>query len=214
MDKLSVSECIRAGWDIFKKRPFIIIGAFVLAYAIGGVSSALLDPGQGAPITFATTLMSIASGIVGVFVEMGLLTFALRAYDSIDSAGIKDLWNPMPFFYYFAAQVIVGLAVVLGLVLLIVPGIMLALGLMFTSYLVIDKKRGPIEALKESWRITKGHKWQLFLFVLAILGLNILGLIALVVGLLVTIPVSMLAVVHAYRKLEHGASEVAPVSAM
>ena len=214
MQKLNALECIRAGWDIFKKRPFMLIGVFVVAFIVSGISSALLDPGQNAPVTFATTLMSIASGIVGVFVEMGLITFALRAYDSIESAGIKDLWNAMPFFYYFAAQIVVGLSVLLGLVILIVPGIMVALALMFTSYLVIDKHRGPIEALKESSRITKGHRWQLLVLVLTIIGLNILGLIALIVGLLVTIPVSMLAVVHAYRKLEHGASEVAPVSAM
>ena len=208
MNKLSVGECIRAGWDIFKKRPFIIIGAFVLAFAISGVSSALLDPGQGAPVTASSTLMSIASGIIGIFVELGLVTFALKAHDSVDTVGIKDLWNPVPFLYYFAAQIIVGLAVVLGLILLIVPGIIIALALMFTSYLIIDKHRGPLEAIQESKRITKGHRMQLLLLVLAIVGINILGLIALVVGLLVSIPVSMLAVVHAYRKLEHGAGEM------
>ena len=213
MQKLSVGECIRAGWDIFKKRPLIIVGAFVLAFAISGISSALLDPGQGAPVTLSSTLMGIASGIIGIFVELGLVTLALRAHDSIETVKISDLWNPSPFLYYLVAQIIVSLAVVLGLILLIIPGVILALALMFTSYLIIDKHRGPIEAIQESKRITKGHRVQLLLLVLAIIGINILGLIALVVGLLVSIPVSMLAIVHAYRKLEHGAAEMAPVSA-
>jgi uncharacterized membrane protein len=75
------------------------------------------------------------------------------------------------------------------------------MGLMFVPYIVIDRGLGPIEAMKESWRVTKGHKWQLFLLFLALIGLNILGAIALIVGLLVTIPITMLAAAHAYRTL-------------
>ena len=186
----------------------MIVGSFVLAMAVSGIASALLDPGQDAPVTFATTLMGIASAIVGLFVEIGLVTFTLRAHDSIENVKVSDLWNPKPFLYYLAAQILVGLSVMLGLILLIVPGIIVALAFMFSSYLVVDKHRGPIEAIKESMRTTKGHRMQLFLLVLAIIGINILGLLALVVGLLVSIPVSMLAIVHAYRKLEHGAGEM------
>ena len=55
--------------------------------------------------------------------------------------------------------------------------------------------------MSESHRLTRGHKWQLFGFVLLLLLINLLGLLALVVGLLVSIPVSTLAFVHAYRVL-------------
>ncbi|MEK7155646.1 MAG: DUF975 family protein [Patescibacteria group bacterium] len=211
MEKLSVGACIRAGWEIFKKRPLIIIGAFVIAMAISGIASSLLDPGEGAPVTAATTLMSIASAIIGIFVELGLVTFAIRAHDNVETAKIADLWNPSVFLRYLGAQILVGLTVVVGLILVIVPGVIAALGLMFASYLVIDKGRGPLEAYKESWHMTKGHKMELFLLVLAVIGLNILGLLALVVGLLVTIPVSMLAMVHAYRTLAGTSSEPTPV---
>jgi uncharacterized membrane protein len=211
MNTISASECIRFGWETFKKRPLILIGAFVLAMAISGITSSLLQPEQGAPVTAASTLMSIASGIIGLFVEIGIVTFIIRAHDSVETVRIHDLWNPKVFLYYLGGQILVGLTVIIGLVLLVIPGIIAALGLMFTSYLIVDKNRGPIEAYKESWRITKGHRWQLASLVAMIVLLNILGLVALVVGLLVTIPVSMLAMVHAYRKLEHGASEVTPV---
>lgn len=208
MEKLSVGACVRYGWETFKKRPLLIIGAFVIAFLISGISSSLLDPGEGAPVTLSTVLMGLASAIIGIFVEIGLTTFSLRAHDSVETVGLKDLWNPKPFLYYFAGQIVVGFAVIVGLILLVVPGIIVALACMFSSYLIIDKGRGPIEALKESFAMTKGHKWQLLLLVLAIIGLNILGLIALVVGLLVTIPVSMLAVVHAYRTLSARAPAV------
>jgi uncharacterized membrane protein len=61
--------------------------------------------------------------------------------------------------------------------------------------------------LKESWRITNGNKWQLFLFGLVLIGLNLVGLLALVVGLLVTAPITWLAATHAYRTLASQAGD-------
>ncbi|MCB6575032.1 hypothetical protein LI165_13470, partial [Phascolarctobacterium faecium] len=76
------------------------------------------------------------------------------------------------------------------LVLVIVPGIIAATMLLFVKFVVVDRKMSPIDAMKESARITKGHRVTLFLFVLAIAVINIIGAILLVVPLLVTIPVS------------------------
>ncbi|HWO07470.1 MAG TPA: DUF975 family protein [Candidatus Paceibacterota bacterium] len=211
MQQLSVGESIKFGWETFKKRPWILIGGFVLAMAISGVASAVLAPAEDAPMGFVPFLMMLASAVIGLFVEIGLVTFALRAHDRVEAVSINDLWNPAPFWRYLGGQILVGIIVIIGFILLIVPGIIAALGLVFTSYLIIDKGRGPIEAMKESWRITKGHRWQLLLLVLAVAGLNVIGFFLLLVGLLVTVPVSMLAMIHAYRKLEHAASEVTPV---
>jgi hypothetical protein len=58
---------------------------------------------------------------------------------------------------------------------LIVPGIILGLMFMFYGYVMIEKKRGPIQAFKESKRFTDGAKWDLFLFSLLVIGLNLLG---------------------------------------
>jgi uncharacterized membrane protein len=85
--------------------------------------------------------------------------------------------------------------------------------LLFVKFIVVDRKMGPIEALKESVRMTKGHRMTLFLLVLLIAVINIIGAILLLVPLLVTIPVSTLAMVYAYRKIGHAASEVVPAAA-
>jgi uncharacterized membrane protein len=93
-----------------------------------------------------------------------------------------------------------------------VPGIIFALMFMFTTFIVIDRESGPIDAMKESGRITDGHKWKLLGFTLVLVLINLLGLAALVVGLLVSIPVSSLAFVYAYRLLG-GKAEPRPVDA-
>jgi uncharacterized membrane protein len=96
---------------------------------------------------------------------------------------------------------LLALAVAVGFVLLIVPGIIFGLMFMFATFIVIERELGPIDALSESHRLTRGYKWPLFGFVLLLLLVNVLGLLALIVGLLVSIPVSTLAFVHAYRTL-------------
>jgi uncharacterized membrane protein len=55
-------------------------------------------------------------------------------------------------------------------VLLIVPGIIFGLMFMFSTFLVIDRELGPIEALKESNHITHGHKWRLLGFSLVLVA--------------------------------------------
>ena len=97
--------------------------------------------------------------------------------------------------------ILTALAIALGFLALIIPGIILSMGLAFVPYLVVDRGLGPIEAMKESWRITKGHKWQLLLLFLALLGINLLGILALIIGIFVTVPITMLAFAHAYRTL-------------
>ena len=88
-----------------------------------------------------------------------------------------------------------------GFILLIIPAFIFAVMFSMATYLVIDKNLSPVEAMKESRRITNGHKWDLVVLSLLLLLVNILGLLALVVGLLVSLPVSSLAVAHAYRTL-------------
>jgi uncharacterized membrane protein len=77
----------------------------------------------------------------------------------------------------------------------------LTLGFFFSFFLVVDSNSDPINALKESWRITKGNKWRLFLLSLVVLILNVFGMLLFLVGLLVTFPVTWLAATHAYRTL-------------
>ncbi len=207
MPTFSIGDCIRFGWETFKKRPGILIGAIVLTTLIPSIPGILVPspevmPGvPPPPPTSAELIAVLASLVLGIFTAMGMTTLALRAHDDIASVKIGDLWNPQPFWRFLGAQFLVAIIIFVGLLLLIVPGIIAALGLLFVTFVVIDRGAGPINALKESWRITNGNKWQLFLFGLVLIGLNLLGLLALVIGILVTAPITWLAATHAYRTL-------------
>ncbi|MCY0541645.1 hypothetical protein OVW21_26825, partial [Klebsiella pneumoniae] len=66
----------------------------------------------------------------------------------------------------------------------------------------IVEGEGIMESVRASSKLTRNHMGALVLFVLALVGLNILGFLVIVVGLLVTIPISVLAYSHVYLKLK------------
>ncbi len=82
------------------------------------------------------------------------------------------------------ANLLVIALVVLGFFALIVPGIIIACRLVFVSYIVMDKKLDPIEAVELSWKMTRGHGWKIFLMGLASFFIIIFGLILLIVGII------------------------------
>jgi uncharacterized membrane protein len=67
--------------------------------------------------------------------------------------------------------------------------------------IVIDGERSVKAALKKSKALTSGHKWKLFLLMLVMIPLNLLGFLALGVGVIVTASISLIAMVHAYEFL-------------
>ena len=68
---------------------------------------------------------------IDVLFSIGLVTFLLRAHDDVQSAKISDLWNPEPFWHYLGGEILASVVILIGLVLLIVPGIIAAVGFGF-----------------------------------------------------------------------------------
>jgi uncharacterized membrane protein len=93
----------------------------------------------------------------------------------------KNYWNAV------LASLLVFVIIIIGLVLLIVPGIIFACKLVFTPYLVVDRKMEVLEAIKESWRMTGGHAWTVFFIGLLAIPIGIAGLICFGVGVIISI---------------------------
>ena len=202
--EFSTGSAIRFGWETFKKRPWFFVGSTVVILLASGLIntfSSTIDATVGGSAEAPTLVGTVVNLALGTLLGMGATAFYLAAQDNPETVDLSALWHPQPFWKYLGASILFGLAIAVGFVLLIVPGIIVALMFMFTTFIVIDRGLGPIEAMKESRRITYGHKWSLLGFTLMLVLINLLGLIALVVGLLVSIPVSSLAVTHAYRVL-------------
>jgi hypothetical protein len=82
-------------------------------------------------------------------------------------------------------NLLVGLTVVGGLLLLIVPGFIFATRLVLAPYFLVDKKMGVLEAYKASWHATQGNGGKIW----AIFGFTILMILPVftVIGIIATV---------------------------
>lgn len=80
------------------------------------------------------------------------------------------------------ANLLVSAIIGIGFMLLLVPGVIFACRLAFVRYLVMDKKMEPVEAVEESWRMTRGHANSIFFMGLLALPIIIAGLLCFGVG--------------------------------
>lgn len=85
------------------------------------------------------------------------------------------------------ASLLVFALVGMGLIMLIIPGIIIACRLAFVSYLVMDKNLDAMSAVEESWRMTRGHGWKIFFLAIVSFFLLIAGLIMMIVGIFISI---------------------------
>ncbi len=71
----------------------------------------------------------------------------------------------------------------------------------FTLYFVIDKNLSPIDALKASVALVRNNLGQTILFLLLTYAVIVAGALVCFVGLIVAIPVALLAAAYFYRRL-------------
>jgi uncharacterized membrane protein len=218
--EFSIKSSLRFGWETFKRRLWFFVAAtvvIVLVYAAAGLLTSAIDWAiTGGDTENQSGLADLLNWLISTLISMGVVAVCLQAHDDPEHVELGALWHPHPYWSYLAATLLVGLAILLGLVLLIVPGIIFGLMFMFTSFIVIDRGFGPIDAMKESKRITSGHKWPLLGFILLLALINLAGAAVLLVGLLVTVPVTSLAFANAYRVLsaKAGAQPSVPDAAL
>lgn len=93
---------------------------------------------------------------------------------------ISGFWTN--YLHIILANLLVVALIVLGLFAVIVPGIIIGCRLAFTSYIVMDKRLDPIEAVELSWKLTRGHGWTIFLMGFVSFFIIIFGLMLMLIG--------------------------------
>lgn len=145
----------------------------------------------------------VAAALVNGALQMGFMKFFLTAvrggnpqYEMILSE-VKIHKS----FRFLAASCLYVLLVGVGLLFFVIPGVYFALKYAFVSYFVADKDAKIGESFTLSAAATNGNKWNLLGLAALMVLVNIAGFFALIYGLLVSVPVSMLAYLYAYNKL-------------
>jgi membrane-anchored glycerophosphoryl diester phosphodiesterase (GDPDase) len=193
----SKSEAIKFGWDTTTGNLGLMVMALVIIAAIGVMPVVASD----------SWVVMVVAWVFDIVVGMGIVRMTLRFVDG-GKGELADLFSAIPLIpKYLIASIVVGIGVSIGFVLLILPGIYLSVRWYMYPWVLVDKEVGPFEALRQSWEMTRGSFWNLFLLGFLLCLINILGAMALLLGLFVTIPLSVVAIGYAYRHLERATTD-------
>lgn len=194
----SIKESFRYGWQKSKENIKLVLLATIIVLAVGAFAGEIGDRDSG---QLGSSLLSLLVLIFLIIIEIGYKKIFLKIYD-IENPKLSEIFQEYRVFWkYVGVSILTSLAVLGGLVLFIIPGIFWAVRFSFAPFIVIDTKSGSIVAMKESYAITKGSFWKILLFWITVGLLNIAGIIAFGLGLLITVPVTTLACVFIYRTL-------------
>ncbi len=183
-----VGSAYRQGWSQLWKYFLELFLIVIIGWVIGAPASL---GGWSGGVTQAVGIIGFLGFAYTILiagpVDYGISFVFLKAARD-ERMEIKDMfaaysnyWNAV------LANLLVAAIVIVGLMLLIVPGIFFACKLAFTPYLVVDRKMEVIEALRESWRMTNGHALSVFFIGLLGIPVMIAGLIVFGVGVIVSI---------------------------
>jgi uncharacterized membrane protein len=143
----------------------------------------------------AVLVFFLVSGVIGLIpfasllitgpMTLGYATYFLRFSRgekpdmNLIFSGFKNFGNAL------GLSLLSSILIALGFLLLIVPGVILALGWSQAYRIMHDKPRiGIWESMQESWNMMNGHKMDLFLLSLSFIGWFFLCLLTLGIGLL------------------------------
>jgi uncharacterized membrane protein len=194
---LSVGHLFARAWPRFKDNLVLVVGSFAIFALISAIFS-------GSGSWGGSTLLSLIGLVITGPLLVGLYGVMLRVIRD-EPAEITNLFDGFQkFAQAFGVYILMSVAVAVGMILLIVPGIIVAVGLWPALFLVYDDDRGVVETLQHAWDLTNGYKLQLFIVGLVLALLFIVGLAALFVGVLFTGAFAMLVGAAAYEEIALG----------
>jgi uncharacterized membrane protein len=199
MEPLSVKEVISRAWRTFVDNWGTVLGVlavvFVLNIAFGLATDEVGEASMGGMLI---TMLSIAVSIV---VQLGMYRIWLDMVRGKQTE-VSQLFNERALaLRYFGATLIYALIVLVGLVLFIVPGIILAIRHGYYGYAMVDQRLGVRASLEASATLTEGSKGKIFLLALAIAGIVVVSIIPLGLGLIASVPMAMVSGAVVYEML-------------
>lgn len=215
---ISYSQVLRFGWEKFKAHWKLLLMYMVLLVVFNALTSFIASGLENVSSTLAMVFDLVVT-IVGLFLGIAQIKFILRITDGGATSDLKAelmmfkeylVSSTKQIIPYLVGSVAYALLVFLGVILLIVPGIIFAIKYQFVPYLIVDKGMGVKEAFRVSGELTQGKKMWMLGYSLVSLGVILLGLLALLIGVVVAIGVVMLGSMYIYRQFSDGITAATP----
>lgn len=185
-------DLLKSGWSKTRQHSWFLACTFIIIYV-------LLIAVKGNPVL---------GMLIPLLIGLSLATLSLLIVNN-ESFEFSDLFrsirNPATTLKYLALCVLYIVSVIAGLILLVIPGIYIAIRFKFFSYVVIEHPHMNLsDLITKSYMLTENNFWSVFVFLVILTVMNMVGALT-IVGLLVTVPISLFASAMMYNKLKHHA---------
>lgn len=185
-------ELFKEAWKTYKQRFWTLVGISLVPFVFISIQMLFInnDPNgktalnhlnfPGSPVVFF--LIVIASLIFSIWAEAALITNLNNQENQGFLFSFSNSKNKI--WTLFVVGILTGLAVVGGIFLLIIPGIIFGLWFSQASYIVITENQGIIGSMKLSKSYVKGRLGAVFwrLLVIAIFSILVSILVSFIVN--------------------------------
>jgi MFS family permease len=180
--QLTVGGVINEALDLYGKHAGVLLGTAFVVFVIAGILQGILTDDHGVVLRFVASIVSIVAGTLytGFVVTLvadvrdGKRDFSAGELISSASEAIPRL---------IGNGILLGIAVAIGFLLLIVPGLYLLTIWAVVAPAIVAERRGVLEAFGRSHELVRGHGWTVFgAIVVAFLILILVGIFAAILG--------------------------------
>lgn len=196
-------DALSYSWQVIKKNYDLSIGIAVVVF-VGGVANGLANTfiheklGEGViQIIMAQLLFSVISLIL----RTGVLKIALGFAFAQSAKPVDFKATFKQYLRCFFGWIIYLLMIILGLIVFIVPGIILAVRYQFFEFFILRYNLGIFESFNQSEILTERYRGKLFGFNIAATLFALSGLLACCIGIYITAPIAIVTWTYVFTRL-------------
>ena len=197
--KFMISEVFGTSWKHTKSQIWVLVGLFIGFSILSMIVTLFGMPAQGSIV--GRVIVQIVSLLISCIFMLGYVKNIFQALDGEEPQFSAYGQQSRKIITYLIANILFSIAVCIGMVLLIIPGIYLYLRLQFFTAFIVEEDCGIIESLQKSWNMTQGQTLPLFLLLLTMIGTAIVGCILFFVGFFVAVPLIYMMQCYTFRIL-------------
>lgn len=162
----SIGGVLDSGFKLFRASFSQVVGLAMLAGFIGqlpSVLATLMIGGESAQDSLLSVML--ISMLIVMLISMVFYTAIISRMHGTYVSREVSLGDALSMGFscmlpLFGCVLLYGLAIVVGSMLLLIPGIILSLSLMFGPYILIIERGGVLDSLKRSHNLVWGYWWR------------------------------------------------------
>ncbi len=200
---LNIRSCLRRGWALVRSDFWALVGVSALVLVL---ISAVSSSGQATKSAGTTTIDTSMLGLLLYGPLMGGLYFHFLKKIRGAAVVLQTAFSGFTkaFLQLLLTSLVGGILLGLAFLCLILPGIYLLVAWKFALPLVIDQGFDFWTALKLSRTVIARHWWKFWGFLIILFLVNVAGFLCLGVGVFVTFPITVAALMFAYEDIFRG----------